>query len=440
MEVVPATIDQLNLDLENPRFTGFSSPREALAAIVADQGPKLAELAADIVREGMSPAHQMLAIPGNGSSYIVVDGNRRIAALKILANPTFVDSVEGISAALKKRFKELAASFRSDSVEPLSVALLDTRDEANRWIELIHTGENKGRGVVHWDGLATDRFRGRSPAFQILELLRKSGAISEEDAASFPITNLGRLLGTPEVRAAFGVSIEQGIPKLLYPVKEVLPLLAHVAGELVSGNTPVSQLFHKEDRIAFSQKIPRRLLPKKRSALADPMPVDVAISGLSGAKNHDKPRKPRIHTALRRTLVPTRCKLHITDVRLQAILGELRRLHLDKNPNAIAVLLRVFLELSMDAYAKRDRLKEYDADRMTLSQKVLRIADQLQGAGMRKNDLASFRRAAQSPSSPLHVDRLHKFVHNAHALPTSVELRAGWDEVQHVFEEMWKQS
>src|SRR5450759_3298035 len=99
MASTEANLDELELDLNNPRFDGLNNQRDALEKIVLSQGSKLVNLAEDIVTEGMSPAHRMLVMraPGKGeSSYIVMDGNRRLAALRVLANPAVLDGMTGI--------------------------------------------------------------------------------------------------------------------------------------------------------------------------------------------------------------------------------------------------------------------------------------------------------------------------------------------------------
>lgn len=441
MNIVELTIDQIGLDLENPRFEGLTNTREALISIVVDQGSKLIELATDIVSEGLSPAHQLLVIKSQTKdSYIVVDGNRRIAVLKLLINPSFFDSSDDISVSLKKQFKELSKNFNRKSIEPIRVSLLDSREEANRWIELIHTGENKGRGVVDWDGKATDRFRGRSPGLKILELLRNNASITEEAYSKFPITTLNRLLSTPEVRTAFGITIQDGAPMLLYPIESLLPLLTHVANELASGNTTVSNLKNKDQRLNFANSIPKKLIPSKSKALPSPIAIDkTTITTAKSKLQISGVRSKTSQTALRKNLIPShaKCRLNISSPKLEEITKELRKLELDSTPHAIAVLFRVFIEISMDVYAKNMHILGYKADTDTLSKKVLSVATYLEQNGMTKNDLASFRRVADNKTSPLNVDRLHKFIHNTHALPTANELRTGWNEVQPIFEKIW---
>jgi hypothetical protein len=59
---VELDLDELQLDLANPRFAGLASQREALQKIVQTQGAKLVNLAEDVVANGMSPAHRMLVM------------------------------------------------------------------------------------------------------------------------------------------------------------------------------------------------------------------------------------------------------------------------------------------------------------------------------------------------------------------------------------------
>jgi hypothetical protein len=161
MGSLEANLDELNLDLNNPRFDGLSSQRDALEKIVFSQGGKLVNLAEDIVTEGMSPAHRMLVMRASGkgaSGYIVMDGNRRLAALRVLANPAVLDGMTGIGDLTAQKLRKLAKEFELSEIQPLDVFVCKNEAEARHWIEAIHTGENDGRGVVGWDGIATARW------------------------------------------------------------------------------------------------------------------------------------------------------------------------------------------------------------------------------------------------------------------------------------------
>ena len=82
-------IDQLELDLVNPRINEASSQIDTLQRIIHDQDVKIGNLAESIVEDGLNPMDRFLVMrseSGNGK-YTVLEGNRRTAAIKILKNP-----------------------------------------------------------------------------------------------------------------------------------------------------------------------------------------------------------------------------------------------------------------------------------------------------------------------------------------------------------------
>ncbi|WP_423855878.1 ParB/Srx family N-terminal domain-containing protein [Acidithiobacillus sulfuriphilus] len=194
-------LENLLFDLDNPRFNGLSDQRAALQEIVSNQGDKLWKLAQDIAQQGLNPTERVSVITNEKSDkHIVVEGNRRLAASKLLCNPARLDDMD-IATSLKVKIKKLALNFDSTLVDPMPCVLFDSREEANHWIELRHTGENDGAGIVPWDGQATARFRGNNSSFQVLEFVRAKGALAtnvDAQMENFPITNLDRLLGDPD--------------------------------------------------------------------------------------------------------------------------------------------------------------------------------------------------------------------------------------------------
>jgi len=124
----------------------------------------------------MSPIDRLLVVrEKNGSDrFVALEGNRRVAALRILSNPSVLTGLQ-LKASLQKRFEELAKSFDRSAVEPIACFEVPTREEGTSWLFLRHTGENEGKGVVAWSGLAASRFRGTDPALQALEFVRSHG-------------------------------------------------------------------------------------------------------------------------------------------------------------------------------------------------------------------------------------------------------------------------
>lgn len=84
-------LDLIKLDQDNVRFGGdvAQSQREAIELIMADpdDGKKLLRLANHIAENGLDPTELQLVTPDGDSNYVVLEGNRRLTALKLLQKP-----------------------------------------------------------------------------------------------------------------------------------------------------------------------------------------------------------------------------------------------------------------------------------------------------------------------------------------------------------------
>jgi hypothetical protein len=79
-------ISSIGLDPLNPRLEPQEGQRQAIRAMVENQGDKIVNLAEDINKLGISDAERfMVMIPTDKKlPYISLDGNRRLVALKLL--------------------------------------------------------------------------------------------------------------------------------------------------------------------------------------------------------------------------------------------------------------------------------------------------------------------------------------------------------------------
>ncbi|MGW1740590.1 hypothetical protein ACWCPQ_17470 [Nocardia sp. NPDC001965] len=90
-EVEP--IESLLLDERNPRFAEeVDSQEAAITELLAGAHSKLVNLAQDIAREGTLNPTELPVVVNEDGDLIVVEGNRRLAALKLLRNPELAKS------------------------------------------------------------------------------------------------------------------------------------------------------------------------------------------------------------------------------------------------------------------------------------------------------------------------------------------------------------
>jgi len=431
---VEIPIEDLLFDLENPRFDGLSDQRSALQEIVANQGEKLIRLANDIVQQGLNPTERVSVIKAEkGKKRIVVEGNRRLAVSKLLCNTARLDDLE-VSASVKEKLKKLASKFDPAIVDPMPCVLFESRDEANHWIELRHTGENKGAGIIPWDGQATARFRGKSISLQVLNYVRANGNLKNEIANlldDFPITNLDRLLGDPDFRHHLGLHREKNVLQSSLAPKQLIKGLKRVVSDIATGEITVTDIKRKENRKEYLGKI-KDDLPDMTKTVSEPY-------GLNGApvgpQDNKAPKRSAPSSASRQNLIPKTCTIHIDVPKINDVYRELRSLSVDKHTNAVAVLSRVFLEMSVNHYMETFGLKCKDE----LKPKIDAVREDMKDKKVPVNILKAIGLAASQQGAPFSVDLLHAYVHNQYVSPESKALRKAWDGVQPFFLALWQQ-
>lgn len=451
MAAVDLLIDNLLLDSENPRIGSAASQRDALQQLIDDQEEKLYALAESVVNDGMSPIDRLLVMreKENGDRFISLEGNRRVAALRILSNPAVLSSLN-IKSSLQRRFEKLAAEFNRSDVEPIACFEVSSRDEGNQWIYLRHTGENEGRGVVGWSGIAAARFRGGEPALQALEFVKAYGGLDERQKdllrGNFPITTLDRLLSTREVRDLIGVEIKDRKLRSGLPPDQLMKPLRRTVLDLAQKNVNVSGLKNRDEQVKYI----RSFRTEDKPDLSKIGNIR-AIENISG--NEFKPipgrraeaTRKKADPSERRTVVPRSARLNVQDNKIAGIYREIKTLKVEEFPNAAAVLLRVFLELSVDYYMDANgippRFKNPKTSQMrekTLKQKVREVVDDLvQTGGCDRKDFIGVNRALSVQHSPLYIDLLHAYLHNRFVIPKPRELKSAWDEAQRFFEKIW---
>lgn len=139
-------LDALHLDPENPRLPaemqGRSEPE--LLTYIADAFNAV-EVGRSIARYGFFPSEPLIAVNENGT-YTIVEGNRRLVALKLLAAPKKAEP-------LKEAAEWHELSKAAQSVKTVPVVIAQTREEVAPIIGYRHIS-----GIQPWDPFAKARF------------------------------------------------------------------------------------------------------------------------------------------------------------------------------------------------------------------------------------------------------------------------------------------
>ncbi len=429
------SIDDLLLDLQNPRHDIVQDQGAVMRELLERQSDKMLKLAKDIVIEGTNPADLPIVIPEATApgKYIVVEGNRRVAVLRLLADPSLTEHAGRIS--LRRRFEDLSKEFGPNRVGVLECVVFENREEANHWIELRHTGENEGVGVVGWDAAAVARFKkGQSwMALQVVEFVKERARLdadSRKHVERLPITNLARLVNDPDVREALGLRAERGALTAHRPEADVVKTLTKVVKDVATRAITVNDIRSKAQRQQYVEDLVKsgHIVPSVSPRVS---PWELPLSSQT-----PKVRRGRPPSTSRKVLIPTSCVLRIGHHRLNKIYRELKLLDVDRFANSAAVMLRVFLELSLEEYISSKRvLLKPDAK---LSSKLRAVADDLEKKTiLGKDKLKPVRVAASSRDALFSTDTLHAYVHNRDFAPRPNDLKTTWDNMQTFMEAIW---
>lgn len=430
-ERLPIAVASLLVDLQNWRLPQpQNGQREAQREIARRQGEKLLKLAEDIAKYGTNLAVLPIVMP-TGSRFTVLEGNRRLVALRALENPQWLAGA--FPARSLAEMKNLSKRYLQNPIASIYCLLVKDREEAEHWIELLHGGEKQGAGTVKWGADEKARFLSRATLpklhTQVLDFLENRGDLTPEQRQSVPTDSLRRLIGTPAVRTKLGVDLRDGKMVPLASDAKVSKALMYVVNDLISGETKTKKIYDKDDRVAYAKQLPATItvIPSAKTVRKQPPPTP-------------QPRVSKFRPAMPRDeLIPPGCVLAITPPRIQQIEGELRSLSLASHSNAISVLFRVFVELSCDAYIADVGVGTTANLNSLLSTKLQDTAGDLVARGQLTQQQARPVRIAAEKDKyfAASVSVMNEYIHSPYVFPMPADLRAGWDNLQPFFIALW---
>lgn len=445
-EIKEINLTDLYLDIDNPRFPILSNQVDVIQRIVANQEKenKLLNLAKDIVDNGLNPAEPIIVSPDKADNrkYIVLEGNRRICCLKILGNP---DLVKASSPTFIKKLKILSEDYKKLPIKKIDCVVYINRAKANRWIKLKHTGENAGVGTVSWDAQAVARFNQKvegkySIALQAIDFLKDSQAVAEETKKrldKISITNFERLLSDPNVQQVIGVKVSQGKIQTHLEDKEVVKGLTKIVTDLTEKadkKIKVKDIYNKDKRKDYIETFKKGDIPDKTKKTKSTW--EFSTKKTYPATSSVSKRSNPLSTS-RSTTIPRDCILKIKEPKINKIYSELKDLNIDTYINASSVLLRVFIELSVDYYLESQKIPNINKD-SKLRHKVEKVADYLESNSLLdKHKLKGIRVAVNNQNNPLSIDSFNAYVHNRNFSGTADVIKVSWDNFQPFIEKIW---
>lgn len=405
----------------NDRHGELENETAAIAQLFATQEPHMRSLARDLVAKG-EVFEPPLVYP-SGDAYIVADGNRRTTCLKLIANPRRAPTVE-----LQQFFAELKERWKGRFPDSIECRVETDKDRVDDILYRRHTGVQGGIGQSTWTDrmktnfvVRTGKGTGLNLADEIEKRLRDAGLAPSR---KIPRSNLNRLLSAEALRNRVGVSVRKGKLEFVRDEQGSLTALGRIAKDLATRAVTLDDVWDTQrkldylDRLETEGVLPstKRPTPPRSGPAPSPTPAPAP-----------KPRPPK----------PPAWPHVIPDVdyglnwpahlhRHREIWDELQyRLELDAHPNAISVLLRVLLELSIDNYVARTSLTDvHENDK--LAKKLVKVATDLEANRQIDRKYLGSLRKLQQGEGIISIDTLNRYVHSPNFNVSPDHLKMLW--------------
>lgn len=444
-------LSELLLDQENYRTGPTTTQREALLAIIADQELKLVNLGEDLIDIGPSPGEPIwvtrdLKVAG---MYVVLEGNRRVAALKLMENPAMA-----AGTVVEDGFKDLATRFAAKPIRQLEARMFDTREDAKPFQRRRHLSSASGVGLEPWKTIAkarANREQGqKAPRFlAVVELLQDESQEWAELAAALDSkwTTVDRVLNRATLPSVLGVSIDPKAHTITFENGEVQAgkaLLRQMLHRIAAPGFEFKEIEKEEDRDKFISGFASSSVKATPASPGTPVVV-ITPNSTPISPSPSAPPKGPLNNPIRLTLAPKSGgkTFKVSGDRLNSIYKECRLVELKGHENAAALLLRVFIELSSEALltersvsipprlSRSGTLTKWDDIGIRLSDKVGCVLELIDPSG--KDKKLQTVRVARDPSSHAvySISTLHGYFHNRDLKPDSTAIREAWDGWEH---------
>lgn len=460
------TVASLHLDPKNPRLgreTSARAPREIVQYLF--EHDKAIDVAKSIAARGYFPNEPLLGIK-EGDQITIVEGNRRLAALKALREPGLVEGPH------QRQLERLAKQIEDlNDIARVPVTVAPSRRSTDRQI----AGRHVGTPVLAWEAenrasFILDKLAEGYTNNQLLDQLGFSLPDIQAARQTRAIADMARSLELPEEVKA---KIETPRAKLFTTLERIFNssvgreylMIEPDPDHGVRGKTTKSEFLKGFTRlvsdIALGKQSSRTLNTnvnirsyfetwnadeRPTSKRGTFVPADLVGDRTTASSKRTQPQPTEKKTRqLSKTVLPRDFKVRFGNDRLVDIRRELVKLKRDDFPNAGAVLLRVFFELAALNYLERigelsciiSKIETKEKHRLPfgaptmrqLTPELTRIAK----AKLKPNEAIKVEKALRyDQSAPFSISELHGFVH-AGDLPSSRDILQFWTRTEPLF-------
>lgn len=433
-------VSRIYLANDNPRHDPIENEPEIIQHLIAHENVK--PLARHIAKVGHTSPLERIAViehPKIKNAYIAAEGNRRVCAIKLLADPDKADTETN-----RKYFRTLSSGMVAPPIK-LEAVVFSNMQAARPWMSLRHEGEQGGVGTKSWSPIQTARFNSQgenaqNPNIQaslLIDYARKHKLLPAKDIDSLSITTMTRYLSNPVFRDTLGLKDSKTLA-ITVPGDEFNHVVVRFLTDILDPLSGVNSRTDSEARKAYANKLRAEGVSPTTRGLD---PLDAATAPPPKKDNSSQPSKT---TPLQRNnrspddrkhVIPSKFTAHIKDKVLKRVYDELKDIDAEKFSFAATYLLRALLEHIATLFLRQNGKSK---DHAELHTKLAGVAELLKEQGMNDRQLKFLRTMSTDKDSRYSPDTMGHFVHGG-AIPTHTNAIKMWDSLEPVIDTMLKQ-
>jgi hypothetical protein len=426
MELAQIAVTSLRLNPHNDRHGALRDETSAIQWLLENRTIHMRALATDLATTKRLFEHPL--VQKDGDTYTVFDGNRRTCCIKLLVEPKLAPS-EGWNhffsgfdtAEIRKAFSQIECEVEAD------ILVIDEK------LFRRHTGTQEGVGQSQWDPEGKSHFLQRTGKDSIglaesIEKVLKAEQLIAADT-QIPWSNLERLLSSEPIRKRAGISFSGGALSYLGDKQDNLQTLKRIAMDLTNRRIVLGDLWNNEKKGQYLDRLKSDGLPIDKSITNRPRTIEAGNSAIASvARTPTRTRAPKEKHLISSADENPFIRFPNLE-RAEKIWRELQfTLQFDEHDNAIAVLMRVLLEIAINHYAREQGIVFSQSE--NFARRVSAAADSMLNRGFIDSKGRSIIRKFESDKPIVSAHSMHQYVHNANFHPAKSDMKAIWNVVR----------
>lgn len=459
------SVASLKLDALNPRLSHINheiTQNELINEMINNY--KIYDLAQSIAENGFFPDKNLIAVKID-KTYVVVEGNRRLSALKALLTPEIITSNE------KNKFLRLNSVIEKSFIDKVKIIIAPSREDANPIVFKEHTDKTS----MPWSRIMQAEFYRKQieenhsideissiynkPKSEILSFLKlinmydiacileySSDEIKKKvyDKQTFNASVLERIYDSQEMKNFLKFEFEaDGQIKGQTKKEDFKKAYTKVVEDIVTGKINTRILNTKQDFKEYVGSI-RSFEPKGTGRFTQSQLIDGISKPVEKPVKNELPSKKTIQqsSGVIQKGVPFTLE---GATNLKQFYDELKKIPVKTYHNSAAVTLRVFLEKTLRVYLPKRKINKIVVIRDGVEKDIKlsdcglgEIIDYLisRDVAILEDNTKKILRQFKNSSNSVSLSALNSVVHNEDFTLTEKEVRDIWTKLECLFKEI----